>query len=91
MGKSRRETEMFLYKPLAVEPSNLSKAQSYFSQVIEGLGSLLEAGLGGTCIVHITAGILYFLDNSQQEIPGTNLSTFFFKIKYLGGKKREWN
>lgn len=68
---------MFLYKPLATEPSNLSKALSYFSQVTEGLGRLLEAGLGGTCIVHIIAGILCFLDNSQQEIPGTNLSTPF--------------
>lgn len=69
---------MFLYKPLAAEPSNLSKALSYFSQVLEGLGRLLEAGLGGTCIVHIIAGILYFLDNSQQEILETNLSFFFF-------------
>lgn len=80
---------MFLYKPLAAEPSNLSKALSNLSQHREGLGIMLQAGLGEICIVHIIAGILCFLNNSQQEIPGTNLSTFFSLIKYLGGEKRE--
>lgn len=88
-GRSRREAEMFLHKPLATEPSNLSKALSYLSQLREGLGIMLQAGLGEICIVHITAGILCFLNNSQQEIPGTNLSTFFSFIKYLGKKKKE--
>jgi len=80
---------MLLYKPLAIEYSNLSKALSYVSQVIEGLGSLLEAGLGGTCIVHIIAGILCFLDNSQQEIPGANLSTFYFNKIFREKKRKE--
>lgn len=88
-GRSRREAEMFLHKPLATEPSNLSKALSYLSQLREGLGIMLQAGLGEICIVHITAGILCFLNNSQQEIPGTNLSTFFSFIKYLGKKKKK--
>lgn len=79
---------MFLYKPLAVEPSNLSKALSYCSQVREGLGSLLEASPGGTCIVHITAGILCSLDKSQQEIPGTNLSTFLFNKIFRRGEEK---
>lgn len=80
---------MFLYKPLATEPSNLSKVLSYLSQLWEGLGIVLQAGLGEICIVHIIAGILCFLNNSQQEIPGTNLSTFFSLIKYLGEKNKE--
>lgn len=79
---------MFLRKPLAVEHSSLPKALSYFTQVIGGLGSFLQAGLGGTCIVHIIAGILCFLDNSQQEIPGTNLSTVFFPYYYYLKKKK---
>lgn len=84
---------MFLYKPLSMEPSNLSKALSNLSQLWEGLGIVLQAGLGEICIVHIIAGILCFLNNSQQEIPGTNISTFFSLIKYLGKKKKvgEWN
>lgn len=49
---------------------------------------MLQAGLGEICIVHIIAGILCFLNNSQQEIPGTNISTFFSLIKYLGKKKK---
>lgn len=66
-----------LYTPLAMEPSNLSKALSYCSQIRGEFGSLLKAGLGGACIVHVIAGALCFLGNGQQEIPGTKLSTFF--------------
>lgn len=78
---------MCRYEALAAEPGNLSKVLSSFSQVVEGLGSSLAAGLGATCIVHIIAGILCFLGNSQQEIPGTNLSTFLNKI-FRGKKKK---
>lgn len=94
-GEGAGEREMFLYRPLATEPSNLSKALSNLSQLWEGFGIVLQAGLGEICIVHIIAGILCFLNNSQQEIPATNLSTFFFFNKIFRGKKerraREWN
>lgn len=85
-----RKTGIFLYKRLGMEPSSLYTALSYFSQVLGEFRSLLEAGPGGTCIVHIIAGILCFLDIGQQEIPGTNLSTqFYFFLIFIFREKEK--